>query len=171
MTDTLETILAARQSGTKDIIDVDEPVVKLVMFSLGERDFAFLGESVREVLPGNEPVYFVPGMPLAVEGVMNVRGDIESVIGLHTLLQLKNQGDQTRHSAILLAKGKTMHSGLRVDCLLDVVDIPESQIQPPPESLPEHLNQFVTGLLQFKQRAIAVLDLDKVFAAWQGGQG
>ena len=171
MTETLETILAARQAPKEEIVDVDEPVVKLVMFSLGSRDFAFLGELVREVLPGTEPVYFVPGMPSAVEGVMNVRGDIESVIRLHSLLQLKDQDDKTRHSAILLAKGKKMHSGLRVDCLLDVVDIPESQIQPPPESLPEHLSPYVTGLLQFKQRAVAVLDLDKVFAAWQGGQG
>ncbi len=64
-----------------------------------------------------------------------------------------------------------MHSGLRIDRLLDVVDIPASQIQPPPESLPEHLHQYVTGLLQFKQHAIAVLDLDSVFSAWQGESG
>ncbi|WP_191905889.1 chemotaxis protein CheW [Nitrincola iocasae] len=171
MTETLEGILAARQASAEEIVDVDEPVIKLVIFSLGERDFAFPGEAVGEVLPGTEPVYFVPGMPPAVEGVMNVRGDIESVIRLHNLLQLNDPGDITRHSAILLAKGKKMHSGLRIDRLLDVVDIPASQIQPPPESLPEHLHQYVTGLLQFKQHAIAVLDLDSVFSAWQGESG
>lgn len=169
MTETLADILAARQKQSEDIIDVDEPVVKLVMFSLGERDFAFPSDSISEVLPGTEPVYFVPGMTAAIEGVMNVRGDIESVMRLHRLLQLTDPGSAASHSSILLAKGKKMRSGLRVDRLLDVVDIPQSHIQPPPESLPEHLYKFVTGLLQFKQHAIAVLDLDKVFAAWQGG--
>ena len=79
----LEHILSQRL-GHQEIIDVDEPVIKLVIFSLGEQHFAFLGEAIKEVLPGTETVFFVPGMPASVEGVINVRGDIESVIQLYS---------------------------------------------------------------------------------------
>lgn len=168
----LEHILSQRL-GHQEIIDVDEPVIKLVIFSLGEQHFAFLGEAIKEVLPGTETVFFVPGMPASVEGVINVRGDIESVIQLYSLLQLPNPLEENmRHlTAILLARSKQMHSGLRVDRLLDVVDIGHSQVQPPPDALPEYLQPYVTGLLQFKGLTVAVLDIDAVFNAWQKGHG
>ncbi|MDY0248853.1 MAG: chemotaxis protein CheW [Pseudomonas sp.] len=169
----LEQILSQRQMHQQAIIDVDEPVIKLVIFSLDEQHFAFAGDAVKEVLPGTEAVFFVPGMPDSVEGVMNVRGDIESLIQLHTLLQLPNIREKSalHLTSILLARGKQMRSGLRVDRLLDVVDIPQSQVQPPPDALPEYLQTYVTGLLQFSGLAVAVLDIDALFSAWQKGQG
>lgn len=169
----LNALLEQRQYAEDDIVDVEEPTIKLVIFHLGERTFAFTGAAIREVLPGNEPVFFVPGMPASVEGVMNVRGDIESVIRLHHLLSLSgsNEVNTSPSASILLGQGSGVHSGLRVDQLLDVVDIPLSQIQATPETLPETLQPFVTGLLEFRGLAVAVLDLDKLFAAWQRGQG
>jgi purine-binding chemotaxis protein CheW len=169
----LEAILAQHQFRDDDIVDVEEPTIKLVIFNLGERTFAFVGAAIREVLPGNEQVFFVPGMPASVEGVMNVRGDIESVIRLHTLLDLvgSHEVKKTPSASILLGQGAGMHSGLRVDQLIDVVDIPQSQIQATPETLPETLRPFVSGLLEFRGLAVAVLDLDKLFVAWQRGQG
>ena len=169
----LDQLLAQQHNNQHEIVDVDEPVIKLVIFSLGEHYFAFPGLVIKEVLQGNETVFFVPGMPASVEGVINVRGDIESVLKLHTLLQVadvaeKNMAHQT---AILLASGTKMHSGLRVDRLLDVVDITQSQIQQPPDALPEYLQPFVTGLLKFNSLAVAVLDIDAIFNAWQKGQG
>ncbi len=169
----LEQVLSQRQAHQHEIIDVDEPVIKLVIFSLAEQYFAFAGEAIKEVLPGTEAVFFVPGMPASVEGVINVRGDIESVLQLHTLLQLPNTLEKnTAHlTTILLARSKHMHSGLRVDRLLDVVDIAQSQVQPPPDALPEYLQAYVTGLLQFGELAVAVLDIEAVFNAWQSGRG
>lgn len=73
-------------------------------------------------------------------------------------------------TTILLARSKQMHSGLRVDRLLDVVDIAQSQVQPPPEALPDYLKPYVSGLLQFNRLAVAVLEIDALFNAWQTGQ-
>jgi purine-binding chemotaxis protein CheW len=169
----LEQLLAQQQSRAQDIVDVDEPVIKLVIFSLAEHYFALPGAAIKEVLPGAEAVFFVPGMPSSVEGVMNVRGDIESVIQLNGLLQLPDMDEKSslQHSSILLAHGNAMHSGLRVDRLLDVVDIALNQIQPAPEALPEYLQPYVTGLFEFGDLAVTVLDIDALFTAWQQGQG
>ncbi len=169
----LEQLLAQQHTREQDIVDVDEPVTKLVIFSLADYHFALPGTAIKEILQGTEAVFFVPGMPASVEGVINVRGDIESVIQLNALLQLPVSAEQKllQGSSILLARGTDMHSGLRVDRLLDVVDIALSQIQPAPDALPEYLQPYVTGLLEFNALAVAILDIDTLFAAWQKGQG
>lgn len=173
MSSQLEQLLAQQHTRAQDIVDVDEPVIKLVIFSVAEHYFALPGTAVKEVLEGSEAVFFVPGMPSSVEGVINVRGDIESLIQLNGLLQLPNTAEKhTLHStSILLARGNNMHSGLRADRLLDVVDIALSQIKPAPDALPEYLQPYVTGLLEFSGLAVAVLDIDALFSAWQKGQG
>jgi len=169
----LDQLLNERAGKDQEIVDVDEPVTKLVIFRLGEQYFAFAGASIAEVLPGDEQVHYLPGMPASVEGVINVRGDIESVIRLYDLLQLEGDASKagSETSTLLLGKGKTMRSGLRVDELLDVLDVPESQLTAPPEALPEHLKPYVASLFSFNGLAVTVLDLDAVFAAWLAGQG
>jgi purine-binding chemotaxis protein CheW len=64
-----------------------------------------------------------------------------------------------------------MHSGIRVDELLDVVDLPLSQLQNPPESLPESLQPYVAALVDFSGKPVALLDIEKVFADYQEGLG
>lgn len=172
----LDQLLTAQKTNQHRIVDVDEPVVKLVIFRLADQYFAFYGAAIKEVIAGDTKVYFLPAMPASVEGVMNIRGDIESVISLHELLQLSaavnkdNSALAMTASSILLGKTNAMHSGLRVDQLLDVVDVPTSQLQPPPASLPEYLQPFVTRLLVFNGLPVTLLDLDAVFLNWLKGQ-
>ncbi len=52
--------LLAQQHQQQDIVDVDEPMIKLVIFTLGDYCFALPGSVVKEVLPGDETVFFVP---------------------------------------------------------------------------------------------------------------
>jgi len=55
--------------------------------------------------------------------------------------------------------------------LLDVVDVAQNLIQPPPDAFPEHLRLYVTGLLEFTGQVVAVLDIEALLSAWQKGQG
>lgn len=167
----LEQILA--QQRDTGIIDVDELMIKLVIFRLAEQYFAFVGSAIKEILPGTETVFFVPGMSSSVEGVINVRGDIESVIQLHSLLQLPYtlEKNSLSSSSLLLAHGQQIQSALRVDQLLDVVDVMASLVQPIPEAFPEHLQAYVSGLLELNGLVVALLNIDAVLYAWQQGQG
>jgi purine-binding chemotaxis protein CheW len=113
---------------------VDEPVHKLVIFELAGQRFAFYGDRIREIL-AQAVVFFVPGSPHSLEGVINVRGDIESGIRPHTLLHLPEDGIG-RASSILPGRAAGMSSGIRVDRVLDVVDVTQSSVQPPLATLP-----------------------------------
>jgi purine-binding chemotaxis protein CheW len=168
---TLDQVLTQRRDAHQEIVNVDEPQIKLVIFALADQFFAFPGERIREILAEAE-VFFVPGCPPSLEGVINVRGDIESVIRLHDLLRLPApEAHGQRGTSILLGKSSAMRSGIRVDRVMDVVDLPASRVQPPPTSLPEHLRAVVTGVLQFNELPVAVLDLETLFADYAKGLG
>lgn len=154
----LEQVLWQRHESAKQVVDVDEPSIKLVVFTLGDDWFGCRGELVREILEGAE-VYFVPGCPAALEGVINVRGEIASVIGLAAVLGL---GGSAGASMILMIRSGESSSGVRVGRVVDVVDVPESAIQAPSTSLPDPLRACVTGMWSYRERPVVVLGLDTV---------
>ena len=159
---TLAGILARPRLPERNAGDVDEAQVKLVVFTLAEQWFAFHGEAIREVLADSE-VYFLPGCPPSMEGVINVRGDIESVIRLRAVLGLPD-GEISAKSRILLAKAGTLRSGLRVDRVEDVLDVAQSEVQAPPHTLPEHLRTRVRGIVMFRGQAVHLLDVSTILA-------
>jgi purine-binding chemotaxis protein CheW len=165
----LDKILSLRREASAEIVNVDEPTVKLVIFELGGEWFAFPGEAIREILPQVD-IFFVPGCPSSLEGVINVRGDIESVIRLAELLG-KPATETSVTSSILRGQGGGMHSGIRVDRVVDVLDVVQSAIQPAPTTLPEHMRRIVSGLMQHQDMPVAILDLDRIFEDYHRGLG
>lgn len=165
---TLDELLTAKQQGDNQVVDVDELLIKLVIFQLADKYFALPGHSVKEVLSNDIKVNFVPGMHDSVEGVINLRGDIESVLSLNHLLQLPSlEQAQNKESFILHCAGAGITTGIRIDALLEVVDVPESQLKPPLDSLPEHMQPYVTALLSYNDWPIALLNLDLLLQAWR----
>lgn len=176
----------ARQSNDDTIIDVDEPCQQLVLFRLAEQRFALPGSAVNEILNGDQPVYFVPGLPASTEGVIHLRGNIESVVTLQALLGLP-PSEQTGMLLVVTAAG--IRSAVRIDYLEDVCDIPISALKPAPDTLASQLMPYVSALWQpdvtpaesgkeeanddsvAGSSAIALLDPDALFNAYQQGLG
>ena len=165
---TLDQVLTRRRETRQDIVDVDEPAVKLVIFALGDNWFAFYGERIREIL-SHADVFFVPGCPPSLEGVINVRGDIASVIRLNEMLHLPD--GNAANSSILLGRGGGIDSGIRVDRIVDVIDVPQSSVQPPPATLADHMRPLTLGVLRLQDNPVTVLDLDALFAGYARGLG
>ncbi|HZX31923.1 MAG TPA: chemotaxis protein CheW [Rhodocyclaceae bacterium] len=166
---TLDQVLTQSREAHKDTVNADEPTVKLVVFALGDEWFAFYGHHIREVLASAD-VYFIPGCPPSLEGVINVRGDIESVIRLNDMLHLPDSAGRSG-SNILLGRVEAMASGIRVDRVIDVLEVPQSKVQAPPANLPDHLRPLVLGILSLQGRPVAVLDLDRIFSDYARGLG
>lgn len=168
----LDQALALRRNGeAQETGQASDTPLKLVIFELGGERFAFPGDCIREIIFQAE-VFFVPGCPESLEGVINVRGDITTVIRLEELLALpRRPPGQPGRSSILLGQGQAMTSGIRVGQVIDVVDIPSSSVQPAPATLPEQLRQRMPGVLYFQNRAVTLLDLDRLFADYARGLG
>ena len=175
MSDILSEILGPN-GGDDEPIEVDSPAVKLVVFEIGDRLFAFPGPQVIEILP-LPPIYFVPGCPPALEGVIDVRGEIWSALRLGDLIGVPHRADPAPRpaagrdrSALLLGRTSAMQSALRVDAALDVLDCPRDSLLPPPESLPAPLSSLATGVFSYGGQSLVALDMERLFAAWLEGQ-
>ncbi|MBF0178664.1 MAG: purine-binding chemotaxis protein CheW [Magnetococcales bacterium] len=167
---TLDDVLASRAASGKEIVDVDRPLSKIVICQLGEGWYAFHGERIREILAQAE-VFFVPGCPPSLEGVVNVRGDIEAVIRPHALLGLAEESPGPQ-AAILLGRGSGIAgSGLRVDRVEDVTDVAPEAIHSPPHDLSHQMAPLVLGVLHWREKSVTLLDFDRLLTEYAQGQG
>ncbi len=84
------------------------------------------------------------------------------------ILKLSN-ANTSPAKIILLTKSKSMHSGIAINEVIDVVDIQENLIQAPPETFPDHLRSNVSGVFQFHDRAVSILNLEQILTDYQQG--
>jgi len=143
------------------IIDVNVKMEKLVIFLLAGDLFAFAGQHVKEILISQE-ISFVPGSPDFLLGVMNVRGDIESVASLATILGISPERSSPG-SRILLAEDGEVRSGFLVERVEDVVDVPADSIKAPLATMNGPIAKYLTGETEYRGQNVLVLDLPKLF--------
>lgn len=164
--------MSASDDESPEYREVDPVVVKLAVFEIGERLFAFPGPQVAEILP-LPTIYFVPGCPPALEGVIDVRGEIWSALRLGDLLGVAHRDESTamrRRAVLLLGRTAAMQSALRVDAAVDVLDCPQDALRSPPDTLPDPLGSLATGVFAYGERTVVVLDMERLFAAWLEGR-
>lgn len=150
-----------KRKGKEKIVDVEEEKVKLVVFSLLDDYYAFDGLDVKEILPVGKITY-VPGSPNYIIGIINVRGDIESVLNIHKFLELPD-GKTDKNSRIAIAVKGDTRSGILVDSVADVVDVLKSSIKPPISTLSKSMRDFVKGETTYNDKSTTILDVGKIF--------
>jgi len=142
------------------IVDVDEERVKLVIFTLGGNHYAFPGAEIKEILPLMKIAY-VPGTPESILGIINVRGDIESVLSGRRVLGLP-LCEPTSLSRIVIAESNGTRSGILVDSVEDVSDFPSSSIRPPIPTIDISIRDYVTGEMFSSGKTTTVLSVEKI---------
>ncbi len=148
------------------IVDVTEEKIKLVIFSLLDDYYAICGNEIKEIMLVKK-ITFVPGSPDYILGIINVRGDIESVLNLNKLLGLPDCKID-KNSRIIIASNVDMRSGILVDSVVDVVDIPKRSITPPISTLSETLKDFVVGEVVYGDKSVTQLDIIEIFESITG---
>ncbi|MBF0227325.1 MAG: chemotaxis protein CheW [Desulfobacterales bacterium] len=157
-TDVLISEIKNRRTKEK-IVEVDEKKSIIMIFTLSSELYGFLGEYVKEILPFKDTT-FVPGTPDFIKGVINVRGDIEAVLNIHRLLNITSKNEE---SFIALVSKDGISSGVLVDTIEDVLDVPISSIKPPLETLDEKIKSFVAGEIMYNNKNVTILDIGKIF--------
>jgi purine-binding chemotaxis protein CheW len=148
---------------TEDPAAPVEEWVKIVLVRAGAGRYAFLGHDIQEILSGNE-IFWVPGLPDFLPGLIQVRGDIESVIDIQRLLGAPGEPSGAAGHLIIMAVRQDFRAGILVDAVDDVVDLPRSAIQPPLTTLEEGVRDLVAGEIRLGERLVPLLDLARLQA-------
>ncbi len=135
---------------------------QLVIFELNSESYGVDVSRVQGIIP-MQAISVVPGAPIFIEGVINLRGAIVPVVDLRTRfnLALPTNG---RKSVIVVIELANLHIGLIVDKVTEVVKMAETDIEPPSPLLTSVDTAYLRGIGRFKERLVILLDLNRVFS-------
>jgi purine-binding chemotaxis protein CheW len=132
----------------------------IVGFRVGLETFGVPITCVHEIVRVPE-ITNVPDAPEFVEGVINLRGKIVSVVDLRKRFgQTTNNPDKKNRVIVVESEGKLV--GLIVDAASEVMKIPHSEIEAPPKVMSDGDSGYVTGVGKLKDRLIILVDLNRV---------
>jgi purine-binding chemotaxis protein CheW len=132
----------------------------IVGFQVGRETYGVAITSLHEIVRVPE-ITAVPDAPDYMEGVINLRGKIVSVIDLRKRLG-ELQVAPNRRNRILVVEHNARLSGLIVDSASEVIKIPADDVEPAPHEFQEGGLNCVTGLAKYKGRLIVLLDMAKL---------
>ena len=117
---------------------------KFLTFHLGEEDYGIEICHVTEII-GIQKITSVPDMPESIRGVINLRGKVIPVMDVRSRFKLESREYDDRTCIVVVAIDETL-VGLVVDQVKEVVEIAESQIEPPPCSNPTSSGSYIHGM-------------------------
>jgi purine-binding chemotaxis protein CheW len=132
----------------------------IVGFQVGRETYGVPITSLHEIVRVPE-ITAVPDAPSYVEGVINLRGKIVSVVDLRKRFG-RPAPDVHRRNRILVVEHRGRLSGMIVDSASEVLKIPESEIEPAPSMMLESGLECITGLGKYHGRLIILLDVNKL---------
>ena len=147
--------LAAEPARTQTL---DESI-EVLEFLLAHEHYAVESSHVREVYP-LENLTPLPCTPAFVLGIVNLRGEIVSVIDLRKFFDLPQTGLPDLNKVIVLESGN-MVFGILADAILGVRRIPLAEIQPSLPTLTGIREKYLKGITT--ERTV-VLDAEKLLA-------
>src|SRR5579862_8281714 len=134
----------------------------IVGFKVGRETYGVPITSLHEIVRVPE-ITAVPDAPDYLEGVINLRGKIVSVMDLRKRFGEKH-ADLKRQNRILVVEHAGRLAGLIVDSASEVLKIPADAVEAPPAVFQEGGLNCVTGLGKVAGRLVVLLDMSKLLA-------
>jgi purine-binding chemotaxis protein CheW len=134
--------------------------VQLVLFKMSGSEFGVEIHQVREINRVGE-ITKVPKAPDFLEGVMNLRGRIVPVVDLKKRFKLPAV-EETSQSRVIITEVGDQFIGLWVDKVTEVLKVAPSAVAPPPEMILTIAGEYLSGLVEVKDRLVILLNLPRI---------
>jgi len=136
-----------------------EAMLEVVEFRLAAERYGIESAFVREVYPLRE-LTPVPCTPPFVMGIVNVRGQIVTVVDLKRFFDLPQQGLSDLNKVVIL-RAPGMGVGILADAVLGVRAVPVAALQPALPTLTGVREEFLRGVTAER---LVVLDAGKLLS-------
>jgi purine-binding chemotaxis protein CheW len=134
----------------------------IVGFQVGRETYGVPITSLHEIVRVPE-ITAVPDAPDYLEGVINLRGKIVSVMDLRKRFGEKQAVIKKQNRILVVEHGGRL-AGLIVDSASEVLKIPSDAVEAPPAVFQEGGLNCVTGLGKVGGRLVVLLDMNKLLA-------
>lgn len=150
-----------RRGSSKDTSENDE-VLQWVTFKLANETYGINVMLVQEVLRYSE-IAPVPGAPLYVLGIINLRGNVVTVIDTRSRFGLE-PCDVTDNTRVVVIESEKQVIGILVDSVAEVVYLKASEIDDAPNVGNDESAQFIQGVSNREGELLILVDLDKLLS-------
>lgn len=132
---------------------------RFIEFSLGNEDYAIPLLMVREVIsvPDTTPI---PKSPTHFLGIMNLRGQVISVVDLRK--KLKVEAKQDKEEAVIIVDIGGMNIGVVVDSINRVLAFSSDEVSEMPEVENQLNTHYIFGVYKKENSLTVLLDIAKV---------
>lgn len=137
-----------------------DAVMQILTWFMDEQLYGMEIARCREVVQDCQ-ITRVPLVNDYIAGIVNLRGEVVTVLDLRKLLGYRKETDLKNFVVIRLKTGNQQVS-IKADRVSDVLDIPMNHFEPPPASLSEREATFITSVAMTEQGLIVILDPVKV---------
>jgi len=140
---------------------------KFLTFGLGDEEYGIPILKVREIIVYME-ITAVPQTPPYVKGIINLRGQVISVLDLRTRFEMP-PADATDQTCIVVvevvAERRRVCIGLVVDRVSEVLSISADKIEDTPSFGVRVDTAFILGMGKIGKSVKILLDIDKILTA------
>ncbi len=146
---------------------MNDPITQWVTFYLDNEKYGIKVMQVQEVLRLTE-IAPVPGAPDYVLGIINLRGNVVTVVDTRKRfgLQEKQPEDATR---IVIIEAANQVVGILVDSVAEVADLRASEMESAPNVGSDESSKFIQGVSSQDDGLLILVDVDKLLSTdeWQ----
>ena len=141
--------------------------LRWVTFQLDREIYGVNVMQVREVLRQSD-IAPVPGAPAYVLGIINLRGNVVTVIDTRMRFGLPT-AEVTENTRIMIIESDKQVIGILVDSVAEVVDLNTADIDDTPNVGTEESAKFICGVCNRNNELLILIDLNKLLSEdeWQ----
>ena len=147
-----------------NIMEMEEDTQKgrYLTFSLGNESYGIEIQYVTEII-GIQTITEVPELPPYIKGIINLRGKIIPVIDVRLRFkkEVKEYNDRT---CIIVIDIMELSIGLIVDSVSEVLNIPDEDIEEPPQMNKVNSNKFIKKIGKVGNDVKLLLDCEKLLS-------
>lgn len=130
--------------------------MQIVIFKLKDEQFAVETEKIESINDTME-ITKVPNAPAYIKGLINLRGNIISLLDINLLLEAEKH--EIEQENIIILKLEEELVGITVDNVDEVIDIKADMVEKVDE---EGKKDYIKGVINFKDRIVTLIDIDKL---------
>lgn len=153
--------MSEERRNANDAVDTDE-VLQWVTFKLETETYGINVMQVQEVLRYTE-IAPVPGAPMYVLGIINLRGNVVTVIDTRSRFGLEST-EVTDNTRIVIIEAEKQVIGIMVDSVAEVVYLKASEIDVAPNVGNDESAKFIQGVSNRDGELLILVDLNKLLS-------
>lgn len=142
-------------------------MTRYLSFSLAKEEYAIELLSIREVI-GMPAITSVPHVPAHFLGIMNLRGQVISVVDLRKRFGLPTAtGSET---AVMILNFPELSIGVVVDSVNSVLNPEDNSLSPTPDLQGSPTSSFITGVYRKEAHLVLLLDIARALNLASAGK-